>query len=1060
MNVKLSVQLISIFVVMISLPSLSGIPGIHLHGITAVRGDVAPCAGCPPPNGVSPLAQWVPAGPQMDKLVISVYTDEGSEYAGLLSNQLDLTDWPAPSSTQPTLQGDPRFYLTAPNAGFEMFDIDFNHAATLFNIAGTYGADGLTATTQAINIRQGIAHLIDKNAFIANVLGGKAQTIDNPLPPGQDVLHSGLDLTPATTPCAGTIQTGAYQVDQATSATYDPANPANVNCPKTGTPAVYNLGGVCRWDIAAGKTVAGHTVGTSCVSAFREGIDPAGSDSVGIVNAAATNVDYCDAAVHWVLAGVATSIAADCSLNGFFTATGSIRFVVRDDSAPRLALGDALAARMCQLIHGDTFSGSCAEIVVALETITVAIKDVFPACTTASCTSPNVGWGMYTAGWGLTPQYDQEWALYNSRFAGVSTGTPCNGDGSIHGQDYVHFCNARHDTLTNGVEFAVDAGHALANLQAAMEIFGNHTATIPIWSGANQFGYLKGWTGVSDAKGAGPPNTFTLLNMWNPNPVVPGTIRWGFKQGTSTLNPYNFATVQESYIITNVYDSLLKAEPYNPTSLFGWMVNGWATLNPGNTQCPTTQNDSATGVVTPVKQCIKFALRNDLSFHDGVKLTAGDVKYSFLSYKVAGGTEAPLVSAVIDVNYLDDSDFVVVLSQVGPFQLNNVGGVPMVPSHLWSLDRTLTNGQQLQVDKCTVTNQPNGACTLALVTCGPSGPICDAVSTNQLIGSGAWECVSSTGVVGGGCTSTGTDSTAAGNTITLTRFGLGQNPLNSAKAYFRSSAKYAQWQWADITGTERVNIFDAAEAGACNNKAATTTPCARMDVPGALATSITSGVPATPPALPATIPFGGASKGIVNILQVSEIFALFGVVWTPLGSEVKLYSSLSGAQTQPPTLYQTSTAYVRAPDVALGALVIPIANPIAQVYGASVSVATGGSWTNQLTSSAVAGPAFSGMASVTATSSNAPTGTTITVGSPSVVLTAGGTGTSTISVTVPAGTAVGTGFNVIECVSLPAIYTYYTVSYTGTPVTSITVTSVSVTITVTQCINVKVTVTA
>ncbi len=985
----------------------------------------------------------------MDKILITIYSDEGTEYStGLIGNQLDLTDWPAPKAIRPTILGDPRFYLTDPNSEFGMFDIDFNHAATFFNIAGTYGVDGNAATTAAIHIRQGIAHLIDKNTFIANVLGGRALAIDNPLPPGQGVLHSGLDVNVATNPCSGA--TAAYQVDQASGLSI---------CPLGSDPnPVYNLGGVCSWDSAAGMTVAGHTVGTSCVSAFREGTDPAGTDSIGIVNAAATNVDYCDAAVHWVLAGVATSIASDCSLNGFFTATGSIRFVVRDDSAPRLALGDALAARLCQLIHGDTFAGACAEIVVAHETITQASKDVFPACTTASCTTVNAGWGMYTAGWGLTPSFDQEWALYNSRFAGVSTGTPCNGDGSIHGQDYVHFCNARHDTLTNGIEFAVDAGHAVANLNAAQEIFGNHTVTIPLWSTALQFGYLKGWTGVNDAKGVGPPNFFTWANMWNPNPVIPGTIRQGFKQGTSTLNAYNFATVWENYIIINTYDSLLAADPNNPTSLFGWMVNSWAQQSPGTGQCPTSQADAISGVATPVKECFKFALRNDISFHDGVKLTAGDVKYSFISYKQAGGSIAPLVTAVLDVNFLDDNDFVVVLSQVGPFQLNNVGGVPIVPTHLWSLNKLTTA-------KCTVTGQADGACTLdkGLLT----GPSSDATANNRLIGSGAWECVSSTGVVGGGCTSTGTDATGVGNTIVLTRFGLGQNPLDPSKAYFRSSAKYAHWQWADITNgpsptfpsQESVDIFDAAAAGACNSQRAASTLCARMDVPGALASSIASGVPATPPTLPATIPFGGKSVGIIDITVVSQVFRWFGVKWTPFASGVKLYSTLSGAQTQPATLYETSTAYVRVPDVDITALLIPVLTPIPPVFGDSVSAGGRSSWTNQVSSEAVAGPAFSGTASITATSSNAPAGTTIMVGSPSVVLAAG-TGTSNVTVGVLAGTAVGTLFNVIECVSFPASYTYLTVTYTGTPVTSISVISTTVTITVTQCINVKITVTA
>src|SRR6266571_5470516 len=1044
-------RLTAIFVLTLSLLSLTGVPGIRYHGIPSVRADPAPT------NGVSPLTTWVPAGPQMDKLLITIYPDEGTEYStGLLGNQLDLTDWPAPASQRPTINGDSRMYLTAANSEFGMFDIDFNNANNFFGIAGNYGADGTSSTAAFISFKQGVAHLIDKVNFIALILGGKAQPIDNSLPPGQGVRHSGLELG-TTNPGNGANPTGPYSVS------YTAANGA------TGS---YNLQGVCNWDIASGQTQFGVTHDSTCVSAFRNGNDPAGDDSVGIVKADPTNHDYCDAAVHWALAGLANGISADCSLSTHFTGTGSITFVVRGDSAPGLALGDALAARMCQLINGNTFSGTCTQINVVHETITQATKDVFPSCATNACSSPNLFWNIYTAGWGLTANPDQAQALYNSNFAGVSTGTPCNGNGDTHGQDYVHFCNTRQDHYTQMLEFndsaTVGAGQVpayIASLQVSMDLMGNHTVTIPIWSGANQFGYLKGWTGVNDAKGFGPPNFFTLLNMWNPNPVVPGTIRWGFKQGTATLNPYNFATVWENYIITNTFDGLLAANHDSPTDLFGWMVNGWTFLTPGTTQCPATQADAIKGTITPVQQCIKFALRNDISFHDGVKLTAGDVKYSFISYKKAGGSIAPLVVAVLDVTYLDDNDFIVVMSQKGPFQLNNVGGVPILPSHIWSGDTTLTGGQQLLADKCTVTNQANGACTLN--TALLSGPDADPVATHRLVGSGAWECIDiTTGQVGGGCTSTGTDATSNGNTIVLTRFGFGQNPLDANKAYFRSSAKYAQWQWADITpgpsptfpSRESVDIFDAEAAGACNSQRATTTLCARADVPGALATSITSGVPATPPTLPATIPFGGKSVGIIDITVVSQIFRWFGVKWTtPL-----LYSQLTGGQTLPQTLYQTGSGYVRAPDVAISANAISVASPIPPVFATSASLAAGGtaSWVNQLTSTATAGPAFSGTATVTATSSNAPAGTTISPSPGSMALAAGGTGTSTVTATVPAGTPVGTVFNVIECVSFPATYTYYTVTYIGSPVTSITVTTVTVTITVTQCINVKVTVTA
>src|SRR5205807_3894121 len=301
-------------------------------------------------------------------------------------------------------------------------------------------------------------------------------------------------------------------------------------------------------------------------------------------------------------------------------------------------------------------------------------------------------------------------------------------------------------------------------------------------------------------------NAFSLMNAWNPSPAISGpTIRWGMKQGTSSLNPFEFTTVFEFNILQEVYDALLTVTPYIPgtgAQIIGYMANTYQLVQhsavlPGiavDANCPASA--TIAGASWPVQGCVKLNLRGDIFWQDGSQVTASDVKFSYEGFNATAGIASGGTQNTVDVVY----DPTVLPASLGgteaPGQpenlyialksastattsaLLNITSVPIVPQHIWAtigasgacMDTSIFNpGSGKGTSQCTI--EPTYL----------SGPGADPVANNRLIGSGPYVCgvrnvpsdpSSGFAVLGGGCTSTGLDSVTTGY-ITLFRYGQG-----------------------------------------------------------------------------------------------------------------------------------------------------------------------------------------------------------------------------------------------------------------------------------------------
>lgn len=364
------------------------------------------------------------------------------------------------------------------------------------------------------------------------------------------------------------------------------------------------------------------------------------------------------------------------------------------------------------------------------------------------------------------------------------------------------------------------------------------TANVP---GVGQFCYLRCQTGpcsstnswvraINDAT-VGLPNYFTWLNAWNPSPGMVDTIRQGFSTSTRSVNPYIASTVQDSYVVGNVYDSLYQPNPLSPSQLIEWMVIKNFQLSNSSLTYQAPSHTLTT---------YRFTLRPDLYFQDGRPVTAYDVAFSYLSMVGSGAFLGRGGSSMTGITILGPSQFDIGVNSVGPFVIPNLTGVPIVPGRYWT--NAGSSAWDMAISSCTsfpscplvqyflsgstVNCGPTFSCLsfpTTLMTINPTGtlPTFDPIFSHTLVGSGPWQCGTTVTTSGSGtCTSTGHQNPPPGGSYSLTRFGNGLTPASSVSGiYFRSSGNTALWIWSGMNGDVTHDFLIFAHIAACYGQA-------------------------------------------------------------------------------------------------------------------------------------------------------------------------------------------------------------------------------------------------
>jgi hypothetical protein len=809
-----SVKLLLVFAVAFSLASLPGPLASHfaLPSISPARAVSQPCNFnfAAPKIGCTPY--WYPAGPSEDTLRAIMFTDETSEFNALtLTKSIDLTDWPATAGLAANICGPTSldFICTSKIITHDYYEIEFllanNFWGCNMNFGSAVNTAGAPPTDCGAHIRQGISHLVDKVSFTNNqgaINKGFSVPIDSPLPSGST--FGGLTVV---TP-----------------------NP-------------------CGWD-----NLGLNPSGTSCVPGAAGGLAYHLAPATGVNfpwQPALNSQDFCAAAQHFISAFTAVGVTGVTRQTGTCillapgqttigvgwptSVTGNTpNFFSRIDHQPRFELGNSLTQEICALFTGSFTTGCTPFLSYTPGTITS-----FCGFTT-STTGINPCWWMYTAGFNAVfPPDASVFFGYNSRFVsgGAWDKPPCSSAAvpSPSASNYEYLCNSSYDSESSATEFAADVSTSFTHATLALNLYGQGAYTIPIFSPISTFAMLSNWQRAVNVDGSGleaAPN-LSWLNAWSPNPAGCGTsnpncLRVGFKQTTRSLSPYIQTTVWDFFIDLSVYDVVSQENPANTGQLLDWMtVNSVVLSNSQLSYIPPGCTTPTTCVAGGTTATFRYTLRSDLFFHDGRPVTAWDVKFSWSTLLAngafIGSGLAPVVclaSGCVDgFDVLGPQQIDVHVSAKGPYTAFGVGISPVLPGRYWSGPCASTTWD----NDVAAGNVPNSCMSTDIPKLSPTF---DPLGAGMFIGSGPGVCKNpTTGIVGGGCTSTGVANPPPGGTYTLSRFGTSSPKAPQFSAYFRSSGTLAQYIWTQDTGDPVTDPTNFAHVAACFNQPVGTTGC-------------------------------------------------------------------------------------------------------------------------------------------------------------------------------------------------------------------------------------------
>ncbi len=804
-----------------------------------------------------PLNTWSPYGPQhtLHRVVLQYYDSDTAEFAafqGGTATGLDVGDSGAagtgpPASDWPSYDANSDWNMSAVQGSADWQGMYFNGASSTW---AAWGCDWKYYNSACgREMRQAFAHLINRpdfdNSFFGGSGGGNAIWDDVP---ANKVLSSAF--TPST-PCP-TLPVGT------TACTFSSPNGnfcgwdtvSNAGC--TATTGPYLAGGI-------GSTSNGFPVVPS---------GPVTGCPTGNLSPAAwssCNNDFALAAEHMVLAGVASGMdSSTYQVGNFLTHPSGIaahpfRDCVRTTN-PRRTFGDGWDGAL-NLLFG-TGGVIASPKVTALLHGNIVVCGFDRAFTEASSAVDD--WDSYTYGYSASgPFADYMFTQFSTKFTyqgidGVGQGPNWCGVGSGLDPAASNVDQPTNPTFTcldgrtgAGITTTYNADTPLKNAVSttndettfdhlmaldsgsALDVLGKVVASLPVHTLNVRVPALRTVNGLTDTKGLGygaiggvsfahfnPAFTPSDPKFAFDGGLSTDTLRWGQASGITYVNPYNAATVWEFQTLGWVYDALFLANPVRPQQIYAEMAQTYSTATVGGNTAVTVE------------------LRQNLRFQDGTPVTARDVAFSLLTLR----DESTVISGAlglfdhVTLSATDPLSLTITMTGQSVGHLINISAVPILPLARWACP---SNGKSV-VDGTTPCNPAFYTTTKGLqgsptgttipdvdpLKGGPASAAYDPIVDNNFIGSGLLMCTNGA-VVGGGCSSSGSQETNGGDSIVLEVFNRVNPPLHPGLKINDPFAQYMHtddpnWStYATVPGATAVaesgqqQEFQWAQGGTC-----------------------------------------------------------------------------------------------------------------------------------------------------------------------------------------------------------------------------------------------------
>jgi hypothetical protein len=389
---------------------------------------------------------------------------------------------------------------------------------------------------------------------------------------------------------------------------------------------------------------------------------------------------------------------------------------------------------------------------------------------------------------------------------------------------------------------------AASALYKSQDTFGKGAFTIPLWSGINQFAYPISLARAVLNKGSGLAHQFDWLNI---RKAALSAVTQGLRSRIDSLSALIDGTWASSLVKSGIYETLGWANPDSPQSFLNRLSVKTVLLAKGQQSWKVTPDTWGSFLYT---------VKSDAHFQTGHLLTSFDLDLSLRGGFGAGTGSWGFKAFVTGTHRLGINEFAVDVKNAGIKGWLELGRFSplIIPGRLWSGTCT---PQTWDADVASAfTNFAAANATIeSCMNIDPTKlqPSFDPLAAGILVGTGPWVCLSSTNVIGGGCSSSNNQSPPVGGTITLQRYGFGTVPGGSLNTYHHASGNLALWAWSQDRGVFSTDFLNFGVVSFCFAKPVGTSGC----------TVWQHGI-------------GGSAAGtMVSLQQVSIVQRFVGVNW-------------------------------------------------------------------------------------------------------------------------------------------------------------------------------------
>ena len=239
--------------------------------------------------------------------------------------------------------------------------------------------------------------------------------------------------------------------------------------------------------------------------------------------------------------------------------------------------------------------------------------------------------------------------------------------------NYVGINNATLDKCAYQLKYGLSVESAKQAALKAQEILAEQLPYLPLYSQYNLIGVnVADWEGYVRRTGRVDATVgWSVFNVHRKGVPYGGTFKLGFKSDIEKMNPFDSTWYWDWMVLGEIYDSLLSTDPFHPPELKPWMAKTWT----------VEKWSPMVDVVAPV---VTFNLCDNITWHDGVKFTSKDVKFTIEYFR--DKESAYWYSFVQNVQKIETPDNYTVkvyYSEPTPWADLWLGGLAIIPEHIW-----------------------------------------------------------------------------------------------------------------------------------------------------------------------------------------------------------------------------------------------------------------------------------------------------------------------------------------------------------------------------------------